>query len=70
MHVGFMDWKNVGDEIRLFMLKRLSNSSKCLLSIVKLKPPINKILSCFVENALIVLDRLLLKDSLLWLGCL
>ena len=30
MHVGFIDWKHVGDEMRLFMLKRLSNSSKCL----------------------------------------
>ena len=68
MHVGFMDWKHVGDEMRLFMLKRLNNSSKCLFSIVKLKSPINKILSYFVENAFIVLGRLLIKNSSFWLG--
>ena len=59
MHVGFMDWKHVGDE----MLKRLSNYSKCLFSIVKLKSPINKILSYFVANSSIVLHRLLMKNS-------
>ena len=57
MHVEFMDRKHVGDEMRLFILKRLNNSSKCLISVVKLKSPINKILSYFVENAFIVLDR-------------
>ena len=52
--------------MRLFMLKRLNNSSKCLFSIVKLKSPINKILSYFVENAFIVLDSLLVHSFVLF----
>ena len=51
----------MGDEMRLYRLKGFSNSSKYLFSIVKLKSPINKILSYFFENAFIVLDRLLIK---------
>ena len=68
MHVGFMDWKHAGDEMRLFMLKRLSNSCKCLFWIVKLKSPINKILSYFVENSFIILHRLLMKNYSVCLG--
>ena len=60
IYEGFVDWKHVGDKMRLFRLKRSSNFSKCLFSIVKLKSSINKILSYFVENAFIVLDRLLM----------
>ena len=56
MHVGFVDWKYVRDEMRLFRLKRFSNSSKCLFSIVKSKSPVNKTLPYFVENSFI--DRL------------
>ena len=48
--------------MRRFMLKRLSNSSKCLFSVVKLKSRINKILSYFAENAFIALNRLLIKS--------
>ena len=51
----------------LFRIKRFSNYSKCLFSTVKLKSPINKILSYFLENAFIVLDRLLIKNWF-WLG--
>ena len=36
--------------MRLFRLKKFSNSSKCLFSIVKLKSPINKILSYFIAK--------------------
>ena len=50
--------------MRLFRLIRFTNSSKYLFQIGKLKSPINKILSHFVENAFIVLDRLLIKNSL------
>ena len=46
------------------MLKSFSNSSKWLFQLLKLKSPINKILSVFVENAFIVLDKLLIKSSL------
>ena len=53
MHVGFVDWKHVWDEMRLFRLKIFSNFSKCLFSIVKLKWPVNKILLYFAENAFI-----------------
>ena len=56
MHVGFMDRKHLGDEIRLFRLKSFSNFPLYLFPIVKLKLPINKILSDFVENLFIVLD--------------
>ena len=68
MHVGFLDWKHVGDEMRLFWLNRFCNSSKSLVSIVKLKSPINKILSYVVENTFIVLDRLLIKRTSFWLN--
>ena len=68
MYVRFMDWKHVGDEMRLFSLKRFSTSSKCLFSIVKLKSSINKILSYYVENTFIVLERLLIKNSSFWFG--
>ena len=56
MHVGFMDRKRLGDEIRLIRLKSFSNFPLYLFPIVKLKLPINKILSDFVENSFIVLD--------------
>ena len=51
-----MDRKHLGDEIRLFRLKSFSNFPLYLFPIVKLKLPINKILSDFVENLFIVLD--------------
>ena len=51
-----MDRKHLGDEIRLIRLKSFSNFPLYLFPIVKLKLPINKILSDFVENSFIVLD--------------
>ena len=68
MHVGFVDWKDVGDEINFLREKGLVIFSKCLFSIVKLKSPMNKILSYFVEDAFIALDiRLLIKNYSFWL---
>ena len=63
MHAGYVDWKHDKNEMGVFRLKRFSSSSKCLFSIVELKSPIEKILPYFVENTVIVLGRLLIKNS-------
>ena len=68
MHAGDVDRKHDKNQMGVFRLKRFSSSSKCLFSIVKLKSPIEKILQHFVENTVIVLGRLLIKNSSFWFG--